>query len=268
MLFDTDLSLGDSSCLTQACHCCLTQTCHCYGRCSSLNKKLRVGQVPSACLTRTLLTFNSCCSLRASRVLHEDEAYHLHAACCNFASKSIPSCFHSYFGPVCILPFTRRSDMLWCMSVQAQGMAVLRSRQLAVWHDRQLPTPRCTAPGTTATSCSSSSSAFCPVGCFDAATTPASAGGPAAAVAAVKGDSNSVAFFSGLLGDIEGHSLYKALQDGLQQQQAAWATTHSGAYASKPSVKQVLQGLTPEQLLPLLNARRLQRATSFATAFR
>jgi hypothetical protein len=53
----------------------------------------------------------------------------------------------------------------------------------------------------------------------------------------------------------------------MQQQIAAWTCTH-GSGAQCPNVDELLRGMTPQQLLPLLQARRLQRATSFAASFR
>jgi hypothetical protein len=192
--------------------------------------------------------------------------------------------------------------MLWCLSVQAQGMAVMRCSQLAVWHQRQLPaaasgtgsSPAVAAAAAAANSSTTStdssntasfasSTAAAAAAAYSAATglytaaEPASTstgGTPAVPAALVNNtvtnsitNKGPISFFKTLLGDIQGHSLYKAIQDGMQQQAAAWACTHCSG-GQLPSVGILLQGLTAQQLLPLLRVRRLQRATSFAASFR
>jgi hypothetical protein len=182
--------------------------------------------------------------------------------------------------------------MLWCLSVQAQGMTVMRCSQLAVWHHRKVPAA---ATGTASSSVAAINTAAGDAsGVASSAAAAAAAGGgggsaanlsllvvadsaststgrmsavPAALVTNNVTNNSPVSFFKTLLGDIQGHSLYRAIQDGMQQQLAAWTCTNS-SLGKCPNVGELLQGLTPQQLLPLLKGRRLQRATSFAASFR
>lgn len=183
-----------------------------------------------------------------------------------------------------------RSDMLWCLAVEAQGMKVVRSK-LAVWHQRDSPTcssnlcqatTDSTSPAadpcfSTSTATSSTGDACSSAGVALTATTTAAAVAPkldqgnsssssvAPPISAVSVSSPQPAFFTSIVADMHGHSLYKALQDGLQQQLALVEHTYG---SQQPNCHQMMKALNPQQLRPLLVSRRMERVTAFAAAFR
>jgi len=75
---------------------------------------------------------------------------------------------------------------------------------------------------------------------------------------------NQCPFLAGLVNDIQGHSLYMALQDGLISLHEGSANCHGSITAhNTASWQQCLDKLTAEHLLRFLQARRLHRAAVF-----